>query len=50
MLIQAYDFYYLNNNFNCGIQIGGSDQWGNIVQGCELIRRKAVANRKVQTD
>lgn len=50
MLIQAYDFYYLNNNFNCGIQIGGSDQWGNIVQGCELIRRKAVANRKVQNE
>ena len=50
MLIQAYDFYYLNNNFNCSVQIGGSDQWGNIVQGCELIRRKAVANRKVQNE
>ena len=50
MLIQGYDFYYLNNNFGCGIQIGGSDQWGNIIQGCELIRRKAVENRKVQNE
>jgi len=50
MLIQGYDFYYLNNNFGCNIQVGGSDQWGNIIQGCELIRRKAVANRKVETE
>jgi len=33
MLIQGYDFYYLNNNFGCNVQIGGSDQWGNIIQG-----------------
>ena len=50
MLIQGYDFYYLNNNFGCNIQVGGSDQWGNILQGCELIRRKAVDNRKVATE
>ena len=50
MLIQGYDFYYLNNNFGCNIQVGGSDQWGNIIQGCELIRRKAIANRKVETE
>ena len=50
MLIQGYDFYYLNNNFGCNIQVGGSDQWGNIIQGCELIRRKAVDNRKVATE
>ncbi len=50
MLIQGYDFYYLNNNFGCNIQVGGSDQWGNIIQGCELIRRKAVDNRKVANE
>jgi tyrosyl-tRNA synthetase len=40
-LIQGYDFYYLYNNKNCKLQMGGSDQWGNIVTGTELIRRKA---------
>lgn len=39
-LVQGYDFYYLYNNHNCKIQLGGSDQWGNIVTGTELIRRK----------
>jgi tyrosyl-tRNA synthetase len=39
-LIQGYDFYWLNNNKNCKVQLGGSDQWGNIVTGTELIRRK----------
>jgi len=39
-LIQGYDFLYLFNNYNCKIQIGGSDQWGNITTGTELIRRK----------
>lgn len=39
-LIQGYDFYYLWKNNNCLIQMGGSDQWGNIVTGTELIRRK----------
>lgn len=41
-LLQAYDFYYLLSNFNCPIQIGGSDQWGNIVSGCEYIRKKTA--------
>ncbi len=50
MLIQGYDFYYLNHNFDCNIQVGGSDQWGNIIQGCELIRRKAINNRKVKNE
>ena len=36
-LLQAYDFYHLNKHFNCTIQVGGSDQWGNIVAGIELI-------------
>lgn len=40
-LLQAYDFYYLFKNKNCKMQMGGSDQWGNIVTGTELIRRKA---------
>lgn len=38
-LIQGYDFYHLWKNQNCTIQLGGSDQWGNIVTGTELIRR-----------
>ena len=40
-LVQGYDFYYLNQQHNCIIQLGGSDQWGNIVTGTELIRRKS---------
>ena len=40
-LVQGYDFYWLYENRNCKIQLGGSDQWGNIVTGTELIRRKA---------
>ena len=39
-LIQGYDFYWLHQNKNCKVQLGGSDQWGNIVTGTELIRRK----------
>ncbi|MBI2721051.1 MAG: tyrosine--tRNA ligase [Bacteroidetes bacterium] len=39
-LLQAYDFYFLYRNKNCKIQLGGSDQWGNITSGTELIRRK----------
>ncbi|PWS31631.1 tyrosine--tRNA ligase [Pedobacter paludis] len=39
-LVQGYDFYYLWKNHNCMVQMGGSDQWGNIVTGTELIRRK----------
>jgi len=40
-LIQGYDYYWLNKYENCKLQMGGSDQWGNIVTGTELIRRKA---------
>ncbi|MBE9602129.1 tyrosine--tRNA ligase [Pedobacter sp. MC2016-24] len=39
-LIQGFDFYYLWKHHNCLVQMGGSDQWGNIVTGTELIRRK----------
>lgn len=38
-LIQGYDFYYLHKNYNCVLQMGGSDQWGNITTGTELVRR-----------
>ncbi len=41
-LIQGYDFYWLYTNLGCKLQMGGSDQWGNIVTGTELIRRKAA--------
>ncbi len=41
-LIQGYDFLHLYNNFDCKIQMGGSDQWGNITTGTELIRRKVA--------
>ncbi len=40
-LVQGYDFYWLYQHKNCKLQMGGSDQWGNIVTGTELIRRKA---------
>ena len=40
MMLQAYDFYELSNRYKCSLQIGGSDQWGNIVNGTDLIRRK----------
>lgn len=40
-LVQGYDYYWLNKNKNCKLQMGGSDQWGNIVTGTELIRRKS---------
>tara|TARA_Y100000590_G_scaffold252387_1_gene283363 strand:- start:1211 stop:2449 length:1239 start_codon:yes stop_codon:yes gene_type:complete len=44
MLLQSYDFLYLNKKYNCDLQLGGSDQWGNIVNGIDLIRR--VNNKK----
>jgi tyrosyl-tRNA synthetase len=39
MILQAYDFYKLNEKYDCALQIGGSDQWGNIINGVELIRK-----------
>jgi tyrosyl-tRNA synthetase len=38
-LLQAYDYLVLHDRFNCSLQLGGSDQWGNIVAGCDLIRK-----------
>jgi len=39
MLLQAYDYYHLNKEYDCELQLGGSDQWGNILSGIDLIRR-----------
>ena len=39
MILQAYDFLELNKKYDCILQIGGSDQWGNIVNGVEFIKR-----------
>lgn len=39
MILQAYDFYMLNKKFGCKLEMGGQDQWGNIVAGTELVRR-----------
>ena len=44
-LLQAYDFYYLFKNFHCELQIGGSDQWGNITSGIDLIKK--LENKEV---
>ncbi|MEG3641809.1 tyrosine--tRNA ligase [Mycoplasmoides genitalium] len=44
MILQAYDFYYLHKNHNVTLQIGGSDQWANILAGANLIKRKNNAN------
>jgi len=41
-LIQGYDFYHLHKEYNCLLQMGGSDQWGNITTGTELVRRMNV--------
>ena len=41
MLMQSYDFYHLNQNYNCKMQLGGDDQWSNIIGGIELCRKKA---------
>jgi tyrosyl-tRNA synthetase len=40
-LVQGFDFYWLHQHHNCKLQMGGSDQWGNIITGTELIRKKA---------
>lgn len=47
MLLQAYDFHELHRQEGCTLQIGGSDQWGNITAGCELIRRIAAASGRI---
>ena len=49
MLMQAYDFLYLNKEYNCSIQWGGADQWGNIVAGSELGRKMNFIDDKNRT-
>lgn len=49
MLMQAYDFVYLNKTYNCSLQWGGADQWGNIVAGAELGRKLNFIDNKNRT-
>ena len=46
MITQAYDYFYLNKEFNCNVQFGGSDQWGNIINGIDLIKKASSENNK----
>lgn len=48
-IMQGYDFYELNDKYNVTLQIGGSDQWGNMTAGTELLRRKADKSGHVMT-
>lgn len=47
MILQAYDFAYLIDKFNCRVQMGGSDQWGNILQGLELRKKIILSKTKI---
>lgn len=47
ILLQSYDFYYLYKNYNTHLQLGGSDQWGNIVSGIQFIKNKEAKDSKV---
>ena len=49
MLMQAYDFVHLNEEYGCVLQIGGSDQWGNIVAGTSLNRKMRMLNESIAT-
>jgi len=49
-LVQGFDFYWLFKNMECKLQMGGSDQWGNIVTGTELIRRKSFAEEGIEAE
>ena len=46
MITQAYDYLVLNERFNCNVQFGGSDQWGNIINGIDLIKKVNTLNNK----
>jgi tyrosyl-tRNA synthetase len=46
-LLQAYDFYHLHKHSSCTLQIGGSDQWGNIQSGIEMIRREGLSQEQL---
>jgi tyrosyl-tRNA synthetase len=49
MLLQAYDFWYLNDAYGCSLQIGGADQWSNMLAGADLIKRKSGRQASVLT-
>ena len=49
MLMQGYDFYVLNQEYNCKMQLGGDDQWSNMIAGVELVRRKAQGEAMAMT-
>ena len=49
MLMQGYDFYVLNQEYNCKMQLGGDDQWSNMIAGVELIRRKSQGQSMAMT-
>ena len=49
MLMQGYDFYHLNQTYNCKMELGGDDQWSNMIAGVELIRRKAQGQAMAMT-
>ena len=46
MITQAYDYFYLNKKLHCNVQFGGSDQWGNIINGIDLIKKATSAEQK----
>ena len=49
MLMQGYDFYVLNQKYNCKMELGGDDQWSNMIAGVELVRRKAQGQSMAMT-
>lgn len=49
MIMQSYDFFYLNEHYGCNMQFGGDDQWSNMLAGTELIRRKTGKNAYAMT-
>jgi tyrosyl-tRNA synthetase len=49
MLMQGYDFYVLNQKYNCKMQLGGDDQWSNMIAGVELVRRKSQGEAMAMT-
>jgi tyrosyl-tRNA synthetase len=50
MMLQSYDFHYLNRKYGCRLQIGGSDQWGNITAGIDLVRKIRVTEAMPASD
>ncbi|MDO4935613.1 MAG: tyrosine--tRNA ligase [Phascolarctobacterium sp.] len=50
MIMQAYDFYTLNKKYNCVMELGGDDQWSNMIAGVELVRRKSGKNAFCMTN